>query len=88
MNQYIPDYAVPPGASLQEILEERGISQASFARTIGMTEADFDDLIVGNTPITKEISVVLERVLSVPSHFWLNLERNYRETLGRLEVKR
>ena len=34
-NQYRPDYAVPPGAILEECLETHGISPAEFARRCG-----------------------------------------------------
>jgi len=35
---YVPDYAVPPGETLEEALEELGMSQSELARRTGRPE--------------------------------------------------
>ena len=35
--RYAPDYALPPGGTLVEVLSERGMSQAELARRAGLS---------------------------------------------------
>ena len=73
--------AVPPGESIREQLEDRGLSQKEFALRMGMSEKHISHLINGKTELTPQTAQRLESVLSVPAHFWLNLEVLYREAL-------
>lgn len=82
-----PDYAVPPGESLQEILEDLGMSQNELADRIGRSPKNVSDIINGKAPITPELAVLLERVVGGSSSFWNNLESNYREMLAKFEAK-
>jgi len=84
-NQYIPDYVSPPGETLQEILEERGITQTELAERIGSPKKIIHEIINGIAAITPEIALQLELVLSTPASFWHNRDRQYREFLARQE---
>jgi addiction module HigA family antidote len=84
-NQYTPDYVSLPGETLQEILEERGMSQAELAERTGRPKKTINEIINGKAAITPETALQLERVLSIPASFWNNRERLYREALARLE---
>ena len=84
-NQFMPDYAVPPGETLLETLEAIGMSQADLAQRTGRPKKTINEIIKGKAAITPETALQLERVLSVPASLWNNLERDYRETLARLE---
>lgn len=77
-NQYVPNYVSPPGETLQEILEERGMSQTELAQRIGKPEKTINGIINGRTAITSEIALQFERVLGVSASFWNNRERRYR----------
>jgi addiction module HigA family antidote len=81
-NQYKPDYVAPPGETLLELLEERGMSQAELADHIDSSKKTINEIIKGKTIITPDIAVQLERVLNVPASFWNNLECLYREHLA------
>jgi len=83
-NQFIPDYAVPPGETLLETIEAIGMSQAELAERTGRPKKTINEIIKGKAAITSETALQLERVLRVPAGFWNNLERNYQETLARL----
>jgi len=83
-NEYKPDYAVPPGETLQEILDELPMTQAELARRIGRTPKMINEIIAGKAPLTPETALLLERVLGVPARLWNKLERNYQEDLARL----
>lgn len=71
--------AVPPGATIKEQLEDRGMSREEFAKEMGMSEARVSELISGNIPLTTETAERLEAVLGVPAGFWNKMEAFYRE---------
>lgn len=82
---YNPEYAVPPGDTLQEILESIGMTQTDLALRCGRPIKTINEIIKGNTKITPATSIQFERVLGIPASFWNNLERQYRETLASIE---
>ncbi len=71
--------AVPPGATILELLEDRGIRQKEFAERMEMSGKDVMGLIGGDIVLTQQTAQKLEQVLSVPASFWEKLEANYRE---------
>ena len=84
-NRFKPDYAVPPGVTLAETLEALGMSQADLAARTGRPKKTINEIVKGKAAITPETALQFERVMGVPASFWNNLERDYRETLVRLE---
>jgi addiction module HigA family antidote len=85
-NQFMPDYAIPPGETLTEELAAQSMSQAELALLTSIPKETINEIIKGNAPITSEIALKLERVFQLPAHFWINLEQQYQETLIRLQV--
>ncbi len=83
-NQFNPDYASPPGDTLLEVLESRGISQAELAQRMGKTTKHINRIVKGKSAITPETALELEHVLGISATFWNNRERQYREILARL----
>lgn len=83
-NQFVPNYAVPPGETLLDTLEALGMSQAELADRTGRPKKTINEIIKGKSEITSETALQLERVLGVPAGFWNNLERNYQEAKARL----
>ncbi len=73
--------ATPPGATIREQLNDRGMSQKEFAARMGMSEKHISRLINGEVQLTSDVAVRLELVLGVPARFWNNLEAIYREKL-------
>ena len=73
--------ATPPGATIKEQLNDRGMSQKEFAARMDMSEKHISKLINGEVQLTPEVAVRLEMVLGVPAKFWNNLEAIYREKL-------
>lgn len=84
-NRYTPDYVSPPGETLEELLEEREMTQAELAERMGRPKKTISEIINGKAAITPETALQLERVLSIPASFWNNRERDYREALARQE---
>jgi addiction module HigA family antidote len=85
-NQFMPDYAIPPGETLAEELAANSMSQAELAVLIGTSEKIINEIITGKTPITAEMALKLEQVFQLPAHFWMNLEQQYQETLLHMQV--
>lgn len=81
-----PDYAVPPGTTLKEVLEDRGISQSEFEVRTGMAEKTISQIINGIAPITYETAEKFELALSIPANFWNRREMSYREAIARKEA--
>ena len=79
--------ATPPGATIKEQLNEKGMSQREFAARMDMSEKHISKLINGEVQLTPEVAVRLEVVLGVPAKFWNNLEAVYREKLIKVEVE-
>lgn len=73
--------ATPPGATIKEQLNNRGMSQKEFAARMDMSEKHISRLIHGDVQLTPETAVRLEIVLGVPAKFWNNLEAIYREKI-------
>jgi len=86
-NEYFPDYVSPPGETLQEVLENIGMSQAELAERTGRTPKTINEIIRGVAAITPETALQLESVLSIPAAFWNNRESNYQESLARIREK-
>ncbi len=81
---YEPDYAVPPGETLLEALEEAGLTQAELARRAELSPKHVNRLAKGHATLTPAVAVKLERVLGIPSQFWNAREANYQARLTRL----
>lgn len=89
LNQYIPDYLVPPGEVLEEYLEAYSMTQTELAARTGLTKKTINEIIKGKSPITSETALRLERSLGRPAHFWNNLEGQFQEDRSRFaEEKR
>lgn len=78
-----PDWVSPPGDTIQDALDEMGISQAELARRMDVTNKHVNELIKGKTSLTPEIAGKLELVLGEPARFWLHREAIYQQRRAR-----
>ncbi len=76
--------AVPPGATIEEQIEDCNMTKQEFVEKMGMSERFIDELIDGNILLTNEIAMKLEEVLGVDAFYWSGLERRYREDLEKV----
>lgn len=79
--------ATPPGATIKEQLEDRGMTQKEFASRMEMSEKHISRLINGEVQLTSDMAYRLEMVLGLPARFWSNLEAIYREKLVKAEAE-
>jgi len=82
-----PDYAVPPGRTLQETIDALGMGQRDLAIRAGLSCKHINQIIQGVAPLTYETAVRLEPVTGVPARMWNNLETHYRAQLAKLDEK-
>ena len=79
--------AIPPGETIREKLQDRGMSQKEFAARMDLSQKHVSKLINGEVQLTQDVAQRLEMVLGVPARFWNNLEAIYREDLERVRVE-
>lgn len=75
----------PPGDTLQETLDEIGMSQVELAERMGRPKEKINDMIKAREPLSTPTAFQLEKVLGLPASFWLNREKEYRKKLYELE---
>jgi addiction module HigA family antidote len=68
---------IHPGEFLREILEELEISQAQFARAIGVSPMRISHVLKGARPVTAELALLIGRALGQSPQYWLNLQATY-----------
>ncbi len=83
---YEPDYAVPPGETLAEVMDEIGITRRQIAHWLKRSIGFVDKIIQGDAAITERIAAVLERATAVPAQFWLNREAIYQRRKAKFEA--
>lgn len=69
--------AIHPGEFLAETLQELGISQARFARAIGVSPMRISHVVNGTRPISAELALRIGRALGQSPQYWLNLQTMY-----------
>jgi len=87
-----PDYAVPPGNTLEEHLhhfrmQDHSLNRAIelFAKDMKVCESDIECFIDGELILTNDFANRLEKNTGIPERIWMNLEKNYRERLTILD---
>lgn len=68
---------IHPGEFLLETLEELGVSQAQFARTVGVSPMRISHVVKGTRPVTAELALLFGRALGQSPQYWLNLQATY-----------
>lgn len=74
-----PGITPHPGEIISEYLEHHGWSQRDLARRTGLTPKTMSVICNGKASVTASTALALERVLQRPTHFWLNLQRQFDE---------
>jgi plasmid maintenance system antidote protein VapI len=74
-NEYVPETVSPPGATIQDLLNERGMTRGELAEQMSRTRDFVDRLIRGTASLSQEVARELEHVLNVPARFWTRREK-------------
>jgi addiction module HigA family antidote len=78
------NFAVPPGAYLEEWIEESDLSQQQVADMLGSSRKQVNEIVNGRAPITTDTALKLERVVGIPADAWLRYEALYRADRARI----
>lgn len=84
---FAPEWVSPPGDTIADILRERRLSAAEFARELGDSSDVAHGLLQGRVAITEKMAQVLARVLGASEAFWINREAQYRQDIARLQTR-
>jgi len=68
---------IHPGEFLLEILGESGLSQAQFARMIGVSPMRVSHVIKGTRPVTADLALLFGRAFRQTPQYWLHLQSAY-----------
>jgi HTH-type transcriptional regulator/antitoxin HigA len=79
LNEYNPDWVSAPGDTIQDLLDERGMSRIELSELAGIHLTLVDELLSGEAPITPVLAESLERVFGATAQFWLTREKHYRD---------
>jgi len=80
-----PGLAIPPGETLSEELEARGMSQRQLALQIGRPPQVINEICRGKKAITADTALALEAALDgISAEFWLRLQADYELAVARL----
>ena len=85
---FAPDWASPPGDTVADLLEERGLTPAELAERIGYSAKYVNHLVQGKAALTEDAAFRLEPVLGASADFWLTREARYRGRVERLKAAR
>lgn len=66
--------AIHPGEFLAEIISELDLSQAEFARMIGVSAMRVSHVINGARPVTAELALLFGKAFDQSPQYWLNLQ--------------
>ncbi len=83
-NAYQPTSVTPPGSTLADLLDERGIRQNELAVRMDVTPKFINELIAGKASISPTTALSLERALELPAGFWLARDAHYQAYRARL----
>ena len=83
-----PDYAIPPGETLKEVMESLNMSQKELAIRTGLTVQSLNRIFKGDQPISYETANKLELATGVSAGMWNNLEAQYREQLAKAKERK
>jgi len=85
VSQYKPDFVSPPGDTLNELLDDLGMTQKELSERMNRPEKTISEIVKGKASITSDTAIQLEKVFKAPAHFWLQREARYQESLARIK---
>ncbi len=69
--------AVHPGMMIKPELEERGISQKDFAKTVGIQASHLSELLNGKRTLTTDLAEKIESAIGLPAKVLLSAQTQY-----------
>lgn len=82
------DYATSPGQTLQDLMDEQGLTQRDLARRADLSPKHVNQLLHGLVSLSPAVAQKLELVTGMPARMWNQLEALYQSDLQRIQAKR
>lgn len=86
MSTFEPMWATPPGATVLDVLHERGLAVGYLAKEANRDLHEVSRLLYGLAPLDAGWAECLSKVLGSSTAFWLRREEQYRSDLRRLSA--
>ncbi|MFA6400220.1 MAG: helix-turn-helix domain-containing protein [Salinivirgaceae bacterium] len=83
INEYSPDIVFHPATTLNEKLEEMGMSKKEFALRTDKPEKTIIAVLNEESSLTPEMAILFENVTQIPAQFWINKQARYNEFVAR-----
>ncbi len=80
--------ATHPGEVLADELEARNMTQRELAEKVQVSAAMISAVVKGKKNVSLQLALQLESALEIPAEFWLNLQRQYDQTVAYHKLKR
>lgn len=85
---YIPEVVYPPGATVDDVLDDEGMTRGELAGLVRFSDGEMDNLLIGAAPLTDVDADRIAAVLGISARLLVNLERSYVEHLERTGAQR
>ena len=79
--------AIHPGEFLSEILDEYGVSQAAFARGIGVTPMQISHVVNGQRRVSADLALLFGEAFGQSPEYWVNLQSAFDLKVAAKELK-
>lgn len=83
INLYKPDVVFHPATTLNEKLQEMGMSRKEFALRTGKPERTIIAVLKEESSVTPEMSILFEKVTQIPAQFWIDKQARFNEYIAR-----
>lgn len=83
-SDFRPDWASPPGDTIRNIMNERGMTETYLSDHIQCSPEDLQNLLQGRMAITISLARKLTHALGASVEFWMSRDFQYREDAARL----
>lgn len=79
MHKYPSNFAISvhPGDILQELLDEKGISQSQLARHLRTDIARINEICRRRRGVSAEMALKLAKAFGTSAGLWMNLQKNW-----------
>lgn len=79
--EFSPTWASPPGATIFALAQRKGLTQATIANVLGVTEHELPRALLGDLFINEARAKKLSEKIGASPKFWLTREAQYRNAL-------
>jgi HTH-type transcriptional regulator/antitoxin HigA len=82
-----PQWASPPGATITDLMNAKGISFDQLRSKLGLTVDDMLKLLHGEQRINAPLAAMIAQTLGLTGKFWLDREEQYLNDAAKLQVE-